>query len=1155
MWMPIRPQSDIAPTDTTQSSSIINQSKHTSNTWKDPWDWNLDQQSDAQQQQQQQHQRQQQPQQQQQQHYLSSYQNQGLISGSMQEHYYKNLNGNMSDVLNQNSVSDRDNPRSESVGQTSQSYTDSLPSPFINYKSQQYSLPPHASNNTKSTYEHIQWSNEHQNVYTEQQDRRLISQKAQSLTHLPPSVTSHNNYNWNKDDTVNLQASQNNWQNHDTLTEHWQDQNTSKDLQQHVDNMSNNQSMQPQQMYSAPVDAVNKEHSMNWTTNGHQAVNENSNRSSIISNQWHNQNRENVISQHQTAQSNVDNTFNPWSQSDNTGSSHDWKHPNIQNDTNQWVQQVDNNSCKESTTGSQDNTNARFAANEWQTNQHAASFHYVAPTPTTVVLASTNIENTVHTSNNDEQQENEKQMNTVSYPTNHARSNDVKSPPIGDINNTNSIIADELKNNISKNILENDDHVFTPATATEEDKLSNSFGQLNLGKKSNKYMDHPGESLETHPNSIEGRIQHSSNFNVPDIRGNPVPDNIPMLSTDYVPSSMENSHCIDSQPIAGQDHPISNTYHSGAVKISDASQSNYDQWYKQSATPLENSWYVKDSTRSPAKQWNTEQNVENYENIQQTSDFVNVEVITPATLQERDIYGSRDSINKETLDNDPKSSASSKEINVRDFREEANNVEVPSMQQQIQQQIQQRPHPPLQTEQMPDNYEFASNDRNTFLETGELTDSHQEHELTPPSQDDENDEVPNDIPFLREVPGQSSTVDPRRNDPTGQETHLQTGQRLTDPRRNDPSGQEQSMQVRNIPDRAERRDVLPGQERNIPLLLRSDSDTLERRNDPSGRERSLPPQQSRNDPSGEERYQLQSQILEPSEIREVLGRGNEPEETVPQTDADLRQIPGGASSNDIIQDGRTTGGRVVTGSLPEIPPVMQDQTSSDTRSKREEAVGASLESDSQGVSGSSNHRDSYEDEDDEGSRNSREESRERRRESSPDRRRYEYDRKNTYYDRDREYDDDYYYDRRRMGDTDRQYNTRDEFERRDMSYREDDRKHHSRDDLDRHARDDLDRRVRGKEDLDERDSRRRPDDRRRDDPRRRDRDAREYDPRYPRDPRDSRERDYMDRERRRDDRRSRRYDDYDIRDPYRRDYYDDPYGRRYIDIIHVGVLK
>lgn len=1110
MWMPVsRPQSDVPPSDTTQQS-LVNQSKHASDSWKDPWDWNLDQQSDTQQQQPP-------PPSQQQQPYVSSYQNQGqMLSGSVQNHYYKNLNGNTSDVLNQNSVSGRNTPRSEPARQTGSTYTDSFP-PYANYnKNQQYPLLLRQSN-AKSGYEHAQWPNEHQSqnaAYAPQ------SQKDQAPMH-PPPMAPHSNYNWGKDDVTNLSL-QRNWQNHTDTPSQWQDQNMPQELQQPTVDSIGNQCGQPSQMYDAPVEMVNKEHSMNWSADGQQG-NEASNKSNVP-NQWHNQNRE---SQHQSAHlvqtNNLDDTFALWPQSGNTSASHDWRHSNVQSESvhsTQWLQPTgaDNSSFAENMP--QNNNNARFAANEWQ-QMHMAPFNYV-PTSTTVP---TTAENIVHTPTKNEQ-ENEKQAAVASIAStmsphdsiNYAKSSDVKSP-IGDHHNPNVLIDDAPKSDLSRTVFtsEKDDRTFPP-TATEE--LTSNFGQLNLDNKSGKHMEPLGESLEIHSSPMEGRAQHPVNFNV---RGNSVPDNIPVLPPDYAPSSIENSHFVDSQPAVGQDHLIPNTYQSGATKITDSvSQSGYDQWYNQNT--LDNAWYAKDHSRPPPKQWNTpEQNVENYENIQQTSDFINVEVVAPA-LKERDIYGSRDSINKETLDNDPKPSVNPKEAtNIRDFREEVSNVEVPSMQQQ---QLQVRPHPPL-AEQMPDNYEFASNDRNTFLETGELTDSHQEHEPTPPSQDDENDEVPNDIPFLREVPGQSSTIDPRRNDPTGQE---------------------QSMQVRSITDRVERRDVLPGQERNVPLLLRGDSDTLERRNDPSGRERSLPPQQSRNDPSGEERYQLQAQImLEPSETREVLGRGNEPDEVVQQTDAELRQIPGGASSNDVTQlpDDRTTGGRVVTGSPPEIPPAMvtmQDQAS-ESRSKREEAVGAPLESESQGISGSSNRRDSYEDEEDEGSRNSRDESRERRRETSPDRRRYEFDRKNTYYERDREYEDDYYYERRRVGDNDRQYNARDDFERRDVPYRDDERKHQSRDDLDRHGRDDMDRRVRGKEDVDERDGRRRPDERRRgDDPRRRDRDPRDYDARYSRDPRD---REYMDRDRRRDDRRPRRYDDYDIRDPYRRDYYDDPYGRRY----------
>ncbi|XP_036143891.1 uncharacterized protein LOC105832660 isoform X2 [Monomorium pharaonis] len=1120
MWIPMsRPQSDIPPNDTQQS--LVNQSKHASDTWKDPWDWNLDQQSDTQQQQL--------PSQQ---NYVSSYQNQGqsISSSTSQNHYYKKINGNMSDVLNQNSMSDRNTPRSEVVHQAGSNYADSLP-PYANYnQNQQYPLPPR-QNSAKSDYEHAQWN-------ANEQQRLVPQQKDQPPTHPPhpihpPPMTLQNNYNWSKDDTANLPL-QHNWQNHPDMLGQWQDQSIPQEMQQQqpTGNNMGNQCTQPTpQIYNAPVEGGKKEHSMNWSTSGQQQSNEMVNKSNTAS------------SQHQSlhlvqTNNNVNDAFASWMQLDST----QWLQPT----TTTTITSADNSSIAD--TSQNNNNDAKFAMNEWQ-QMHMTPFHYISASTT---VPTTTIENIVHTSNNNnEQRENEKQTttsvaNTPNDSTGQAKSIDGIKSSTGD-HNLSMLTDDSLKSDTSKTVIVGEKDDCSTFVSTTAEELTGNFNQLHLGNKSRKHIDYSlNESLEVYSSSAlpEGRAQHPTNLvNVANIRGNPVPDNMPMLSPDYAPSGPENSHSIDSQPIVSQEHLMpSNTYQSSATKITDSlSQSGYDQWYNQNT--LENVWYTKDYQHRPLppKQWNTpEQNVENYENIQQTSDFVNVEVVAPATtLKARDIYGSRDSINKETLDNDPKPNASPKEaINIRDFREEVNNIEVPSMQQQA------RSHPPLVPEQMPDNYEFASNDRNTFLETGELTDSHQEqHEPTPPSQDDENDEVPNDIPFLREVPGQSSTIDPRRNDPTGQEHHhVQAGQRLSDPRRNDPSGQEQSVQVRNMPDRAERRDILLGQERNTPLLLRGDSDTLERRNDPSGRERSLPPQQSRNDPSGEERYQLQSQImLEPSETREVLGRGNEPDEVTQQTDAELRQIPGGAS-NDVAQlsDDRATGGRVVTGSPLEIPATMQSamqDQAGESRNKREEAVGASLESENQGIS--SNRRNSYEDEEDEGSRNSRDESRERRRETSPDRRRYEYDRKNAYYDREYE-DDPYYYDRRR--DNDRQYSARDDFERWDVPYRDDERKHHSRDDLDRPGRDDMDRRIRGKEDMDERDGRRRSDDRRRDrgdDPRRRDRDPRDYDARYSRDPRD---REYIDRDRRRDDRRSRRYDDYD-RDPYRRDYYDDPYGR------------
>lgn len=343
----------------------------------------------------------------------------------------------------------------------------------------------------------------------------------------------------------------------------------------------------------------------------------------------------------------------------------------------------------------------------------------------------------------------------------------------------------------------------------------------------------------------------------------------------------------------------------------------------------------------------------------------------------------------------------------------------------FQQPVEQEPQQP------PENYEFASNDRNTFLETGELTDSHHDQESPAPSQDDDNDDVPNDIPFLREVPGQSSNSELSRNDPTGQEEYTAS-----------PG--------------TERRDVPPGQERRESGgPIRVDPDPLERRNDPSGRERSLPPVRPRNDPSGEERMTPLQQIpnvhLEPNDIRQVTGSGTNnntaADSDLLSIDSGARQIPGGISPIDATltapmkPDDRND--RVVTGSqeYSSISSVMNMQET------REEAVGASTRDDTAIATGSPKRRDSYEDGDDEESGNSRDESRERRdrrdlRDSSPppleNRRRYD----RNYYepDRDREFDDDYYYDRRRP-DYDRPYNSREDLDRRDTSYRSGDRGH------------------------------------------------------------------------------------------------------------------
>ncbi|XP_017755793.1 PREDICTED: uncharacterized protein LOC108547663 isoform X3 [Eufriesea mexicana] len=1130
VWNPMsRVSSEISSNESSQHQPpLLNQPKQSSDPWNNSWNWDFDKQTDNQQQQPLQ-------QEQQQQHYIPSYSNQGqLISNSIQDHYYQNVNGNKSDFLNQNSMSDKSTQGTVANRPPIPNHIDSFTS-YSNYNQYQQYPPQPRTNSTKSgsmNFDQTQWTSDQQlqNVPYPQQQLGIQNQKDQASR--PALVGS--NCNWIKSDQTNVMTPQN-WQNQCTSLGHWQDQKVDKEIQ-NFDDVGNKYTQPVQQTRSNqhPLSSAdNKKHSVNDAND----ANNWSEQVNMSTSQWNTQNRVSALSNQsqQVAQGyNTNDEFNSWSQTANTEISQTWKKLN-DNNTTQWLQeQQENNNLGEESVKQE--VTGIAATNDWQQNRPLPIQHI---SPNVIPATDPNVEHEERKRSIPPllpNSANSKDSN-IHTKTSIAKSHlsDSRLNMTGTPETISTVASSEnisMQENNDFNLV-NDPTEWGKNNSTEE--LPTKLEQLNLSSKINKNVESQTESEEVQPVIPEDGWGQNVTFN-----NNATPDNIPGLPLDCAVLGTEGTHPNENQNVISQEHSALSTYQMTNIKPTDnIAQSGYDQWYSQDTLPhsSENTWYSKDNVRPP-KEWSIEQNVENYENIQQPSEFVNLEVVAPS-LQERDIYGSRDSINKETLDNDPKPVLNPvKEVsNTRDFRQEVNNIEVLSAQQNT------RSHSLLQAEQVPDNYEFASNDRNTFLETGELTDSHQEHEPTPPSQDDENDEVPNDIPFLREVPGQSSSIDPRRNDPTGQEQYVQSGQRLSDPRRNDPSGQEQGLQLRNISERSERRDVPSGQERNVPLLSRSDSDTMERRNDPSGRERSLPPQQSRNDPSGEERYQSQPQImLEPSETREIPGRGNESEDSVQQTDENLRQIPGGASPNDVTQssDDRPNG-RIVTGSqeVSSIGSTIQDQTS-DSRNKREEAVGASMR-ESQGMSSSSNRRDSYEDDDDEGSGHSRDDSRERRRDSSSERRRYEYERKSAYYDRDREYDDDYYYDRRRGGENDRTYNIRDEFDRREIPYREDDRKHHSRDDLDRHAREEIDRRSRAKEDLDDLGIRRRPDDRRKDRAddgmRRRERDIRDYDLRY------SRDRDYLDRDRRRDDRRPRRYDDYDIRDPYRREYYDDPYSR------------
>ncbi|XP_015591007.1 uncharacterized protein LOC107265717 isoform X7 [Cephus cinctus] len=1116
---------------------VTNQLQQSSDPWvwgsenvnngNDSWNWSVDQSTDSQ------------PQQQQQ--FVPTYTNNGQpATNPVPNNYYKNLNGNnRAGILNQYPSSGKNTPGSASRESTP-NHSDSY-SHYTNYSfNQHYPTPPRPNSAKSSTghSDHSQWSTEQQpqSIPYVQPTSAMLNQKNQTPP-LPPPV---NSYNWNNVDQQTI-SSTHTWQNHTnapTSSGGYFESNVPTEGQ-HVENMGNNWHQQmvqhiaeqhPQVPVTVPApsgkETGSNDRSANWSSQHQERETSNSwsSQGNVSSNQWPNQNSE----------SNVPPQWQPTilNQSEQPGSinlTQQWQQPNVQHDVqpNQWIQHKPETSNIPEDIPPQEITSNKLPSNDWQQVQPPSS-HFHSSSGSTASGSTLNLAN-----NADRQDEQNKIATFIGSSTSlndipaQTQINPMLIPEQKDwaVPDTN-LTSDNSEKIPAQNKTEtnwNSDGEWNTIPVSE---LSSGFNELSLVNKPDKNLENQNSQMETCPPHSGDWTSHSTSSFCPSNTNNDTatPDNI---------GSSEVSNPVESQPIA-QEHSLNQTYQTGNSKTTEnVSQAGYDQWYNRNtpAAQPEGGWYANDRAR-PQKQWSPEQNVENYENIQQSSEFVNLEVVAPV-LQERDIYGSRDSINRETLDNDPKlvSSPSKETATSRDFRQEANNVEVPALQQ---------PQPPLQVEQAPDNYEFASNDRNTFLETGELTDSHQEHEPTPPSQDDENDEVPNDIPFLREVPGQSSSTDPRRNDPTGQEQYVQTP-RTSDPRRNDPSGQEQSVLGRNIPERTERRDVPSGQERNIPLLSRGDSDTLERRNDPSGRERSLPPQQSRNDPSGEERIPSQSQTIpEPAETREVPGRGNETEDPVQQTHSGIRQIPGGASPNESVQipDDRSDA-RVVTGSqevATSVPMAAMQDPPNESRNKREEAVGASVAENS-GVPGPPNRRDSYEDGDDEGSGNSRDESRDRRRDGSPSGRRYDYDRKGRFYDRDREYEEDYFYDRRRGPDYERAYNSREDLDRRDPSYRDDDRRHPSRDDLDRRGREDVDRRVRGKDDPD--DSRRRLDDRRRDrvdDPRRRDRDPRNFDPRFPRD------RDYPDRDRRRDDRR-RRYDEYETREPFRREYYDDPYGR------------
>lgn len=679
-----RVPSQVSSNDSIQHQpSLLNQPKQSNDPWNNSWNWDFDKQTDNQQQQSSQQERQQQ-------HYIPSYNQGQLISNSVQDHYYQNVNGKKSDLLNQNSMPDRNTSGNVASRSLVPNHTDSFTS-YSNYNQYQQYAPPPRTNSVKSgsmNFDQLQWtSDQSQNVSYSQQKSSIQNQKHQ--TSRPVLVSS--NYNWIKSDQTNLIAPQN-WQNQSNISGHWQDQKMDKEAQ-NFDNISNQYASQIQQTRSIqhlPSSTENKEHSIN------DANDENwSNQINISSSQWNAQNQESTLlnqTQQISQNYNANDEFNAWSQATNTEISQSWKEMN-DNNASQWLQeQQENNNIVEENVKKE--ITGIVSTNDRQQN-HTIPPHHIQSNATSATDPNIELkeERKKSISSLIPNSVNSKDSN-IHIKTNIAKSHfsdsrlNMSATP-----ETVSTVASSENISIQENNdfnLANDSVEWGKSNSTEE--LPTKLEQLSLGNKLNKNLENQNDSKEIQPITCDdGWGQNTASNN------NTTSDNISVLPLDCATLSTENIHSNDNQKVISQEHSVLNAYQITNIKpIDNVAQSGYDQWYSQDTLQhvSENTWYSKDNVCS-SKEWGIEQNVENYENIQQPSEFVNLEVVTPS-LQERDIYGSRDSINKETLDNDPKPILNStKEIvNMRDFRQEINNIEVPSAQQST------RSHSLLQSEQV-----------------------------------------------------------------------------------------------------------------------------------------------------------------------------------------------------------------------------------------------------------------------------------------------------------------------------------------------------------------------------------------------------------------------------------------------------------------------
>lgn len=167
--------------------------------------------------------------------------------------------------------------------------------------------------------------------------------------------------------------------------------------------------------------------------------------------------------------------------------------------------------------------------------------------------------------------------------------------------------------------------------------LSANFGQMSLNNE-------PGK-VDPQSSRVQQSMPRSK------VNGDVTQENNPVQLTDHG-NVMENVSL-------GQDAEGYGLYQNDDEKV--AESATYDQWYKGTASE------------------NRSRDVENYENVQQRlefpkwgGEFVNLEVVQPEA-QVRDAFGSKESINKETPDNDLVKDVTKAS---KDYRLEPSNSEV-----------------------------------------------------------------------------------------------------------------------------------------------------------------------------------------------------------------------------------------------------------------------------------------------------------------------------------------------------------------------------------------------------------------------------------------------------------------------------------------------